>query len=90
LWGDFREKLKISELHKKVIWSRRLTPAVNENGEFAGNVQFVADVTINVPPLFIFFLLTRLQSTVPLDPAKSVASLSSSRVHIMVETEIKE
>jgi hypothetical protein len=33
---------KSPELHKKVIWSRRLTPAVNEKWEFAGNVQFVA------------------------------------------------
>jgi hypothetical protein len=32
MWGDFREKLKIETF----------SPAVNEKGEFAGNVQFVA------------------------------------------------
>jgi hypothetical protein len=41
MWGDFREKLKIARTSQKVIWSRRLTPAVNEKWEFAGNVQFV-------------------------------------------------
>jgi hypothetical protein len=42
LWGDFREKLKIARTSQKSHLVKTSYTAVNEKGEFAGNVQFVA------------------------------------------------